>query len=118
MAENDVKLFEQNLDMEEEINKNAEEIDEFKNKIMHITIQQLSGRKKATVIKGFPDDIDIQLVLKAWKKLFHCVGSVKEDKKDKEFYIVLNGDHRQEVNDFLIHEGIVIPENIKIHGLN
>ena len=49
---------------------------------------------------GIPEDIDFALVLKAWKILFHCVGSIKEDKKTKSNYIVLNGDHRQEVLEF------------------
>lgn len=65
---------------------------------------------------GIPDDIDFTLVLKAWKILFHCVGSIKEDPKTKSSYIVLNGDHREEVRDFLIHEGIGTKENIKMHG--
>lgn len=65
---------------------------------------------------GIPDDIDLQLVLKAWKKLYHCVGSIKESPKTKESYIVLNGDHRQEVLTFLIDEGIGTKENIKMHG--
>ena len=65
---------------------------------------------------GIPEDIDFALVLKAWKILFHCVGSIKEDKQTKSNYIVLNGDHRQEVLEFLIHEGIGTKENIKMHG--
>lgn len=65
---------------------------------------------------GIPDDIDLKLVLGVWKKIYHCTGSIKEDPKTKDFFIVLNGDHRQEVTDFLIHEGIGTTENIKLHG--
>jgi translation initiation factor 1 len=85
-------------------------------KPINIYTQQLTVRKKATVVMGIPDDIDYALVLKAWKKLFHCVGSIREDTKKKTNYIVLNGDHREEVRDFLIHEGIGTKENIKMHG--
>jgi translation initiation factor 1 (eIF-1/SUI1) len=38
------------------------------------------------------------------------------DTKKKEEYIVLAGDHRDEINQFLIHEGIGTKDNIKIHG--
>jgi len=41
---------------------------------------------------------------------------LKEDAKTKEKYIALNGDHRQNVSDFLIHEGIGTEDNVKIHG--
>ena len=58
----------------------------------------------------------MQLIVKAWKKLFHCVCSVKEDPKLKEQYISLNGDHRQNIFDFLIHEGIGTKDKIRIHG--
>ena len=48
--------------------------------------------------------------------MFHCVCALKEDAKTKEKYIALNGDHRQNVSDFLIHEGIGTEDNVKIHG--
>ena len=84
--------------------------------IIHISTQQITARKKATVVRGIPDDISYPLVLKAWKKIFHCVGAIKNDSKTKENFITLNGDHKQEVFDFLIHEGIGTKENIKMHG--
>ena len=74
------------------------------------------GRKKGTEVHGIPDDIDEQLLIKAWKKLFHCVCAIKDDPKTKEKYITLNGDHRQNIYDFLVHEGIGTEDNIKIHG--
>ena len=74
------------------------------------------GRKKGTEVHGIPDDIDCQLLLKAWKKLFHCTCAIKEDQKTKEQYISLNGDHRQNIHEFLIKEGIGTEENIKMHG--
>jgi translation initiation factor SUI1 len=81
-----------------------------------ISTSQRTARKKLTIVNGIPDDIDLDLVLRAWKKIFHCVGSVKYDPKIKENYIELNGDHRQEVYEFLIHEGIGSEEYIKMHG--
>jgi translation initiation factor 1 (eIF-1/SUI1) len=48
--------------------------------------------------------------------MFSCNGSVKIHEKTKETYIELTGDHREEVSNFLVHEGIGTKENIKIHG--
>ena len=92
----------------------------FNNNIYFIYIdiytRQVRARKKATDVHGIPDDIDLQLVIKAWKKLFHCVCAIKDDPKTKEKFITLNGDHRQNVYEFLIKEGIGTKENIKMHG--
>ena len=55
-------------------------------------------------------------MLKAWKKLYHCTCAIKVDQKTKEQYISLNGDHRQNIHEFLIKEGIGTEENIKMHG--
>jgi translation initiation factor 1 (eIF-1/SUI1) len=41
---------------------------------------------------------------------------VKEDAKTKEKYIALNGDHKQNIYDFLLHEGIGTKDTIKMHG--
>ena len=73
-------------------------------------------RKKGTEVHGIPEDIDLQLLLKAWKKLFHCTCAIKIDPKTKEQFISLNGDHRTNIHDFLIQEGIGTKENIKMHG--
>jgi len=49
-------------------------------------------------------------------QIFNCNGSVKTDPKNNEEYISVSGDHREEVYQFLIHEGIGTKENLKIHG--
>jgi translation initiation factor SUI1 len=81
-----------------------------------IYTKQIRGRKKGTEVHGIPDDIDLDLIVKAWKKLFHCVCSIKEDAKTKEKYIALSGDHRENINEFLIHEGIGTKDTVKMHG--
>ena len=48
--------------------------------------------------------------------MFSCNGSVKVHPKTGEEYFALFGDHREEICDFLIHEGIGTKENIKVHG--
>jgi hypothetical protein len=41
---------------------------------------------------------------------------VTTDPKTNEEYIKVFGDHRDEVSQFLIQEGIGTKENIKVHG--
>merc|ERR1712151_342022 len=84
--------------------------------IIHISIEQRTTRKCLTVVNGIPEDIDLHKVLKAWKKIFNCNGSVRMNQKLGKESIGLSGDHREEICDFLIHEGIGTKEFIKIHG--
>jgi len=85
------------------------------NKPIHITIKQRTQRKCYTLVHGIPDDIDLPLVLKAWKNKFNCAGAVKKEKDGEEF-IELFGDHREEVKEFLIYEGIGYKDNVVVHG--
>lgn len=48
--------------------------------------------------------------------MYSCNGSVTTHPKTGEEYIALSGDHREEIAEFLVHEGIGTKENIKIHG--
>ena len=73
-------------------------------------------RKCYTLVHGIPEDIDLQLVLKSWKNSFNCAGAVKKEKDQNEEYIELFGDHRKEVLEFLIYEGIGYKDNITVHG--
>ena len=81
-----------------------------------LTIKRRTARKCYTIIHGIPEDIDLQLVLKAWKNQFNCAGAVKKEKGSTEEYMELFGDHRKEVVDFLIYEGIGYKDNIIVHG--
>ena len=58
----------------------------------------------------------MQLLKKAWNKIFNCACVIKKDPKTNEEFITLRGDHRQELLDFLVEEGIGLKENIQIHG--
>lgn len=57
----------------------------------------------------------MKLVLKEWKNRFNCAGAVKKEKTGAE-YIELFGDHREEVKEFLIYEGIGTKDNIISYG--
>ena len=86
-------------------------------KILQIFIERsLVKKKRETEVHGIPEDIDCQLLKKVWNKIYNCACTVKKDTKTNEEYLTLRGDHRQEIYDFLIEEGIGIKENITIHG--
>jgi len=49
-------------------------------------------------------------------QIFNCNGSVRINQKTGKESIALSGDHRDEIAEFLIYEGIGTKESIKIHG--
>lgn len=83
---------------------------------IHIRNQQRNGRKSITNIQGIPDKFNHKKILKAFKKMFNCNGSVVED-DDFGCVIQLQGDKRAEVSEFLHFEGIADKEQIKVHGV-
>lgn len=85
-------------------------------KHIHISIKQRTVRKCYTLVHDIPEDIDLKLVLKEWKNRFNCAGAVKKDENTEAEFIELFGDHREEVKEFLIYEGIGTKENIVMHG--
>ena len=47
----------------------------------------------------------------------NCNGSIEEDEADKKLVIQMTGDHRKEIEEFLLNEGIVLNKmNLKVHG--
>ncbi|XP_049850362.1 eukaryotic translation initiation factor 1-like [Schistocerca gregaria] len=82
---------------------------------VHIRVQQRNTRKTLTTIQGLADDLDHGRILKACKKIFCCNGCVVED-EEHGLVLQLQGDHRQECADFLVSEGIVSKDYIKLHG--
>lgn len=83
---------------------------------LDITIRQRTTRKCYTLVHGIAEDIDLKMVLNCWKKRFNCSGSVKKEDSTKEEYIELFGDHREEVKEFLIYEGIGAKDSVFVHG--
>lgn len=87
------------------------------NYYIDISIRQRTQRKCYTLVHYVPEDIDLKLVLKEWKARFNCAGAVKKEKDTKEEFIELFGDHREEVKEFLIYEGIIAgKDNVVVHG--
>lgn len=46
---------------------------------VHIRIQQRNGRKTLTTVQGMPNDIDLEKLLKHFKKEFACSGHINHD---------------------------------------
>ena len=80
-----------------------------------IRIQQRSGRKAITTVSGLPTNLNFTAVLRELKKRFSCNGSI-EKTEDMGTIIKLQGDQRRALQDFLVKEGIVSKDKIKIHG--
>uniref|UniRef100_A0A0G4HXR3 SUI1 domain-containing protein n=1 Tax=Chromera velia CCMP2878 TaxID=1169474 RepID=A0A0G4HXR3_9ALVE len=82
---------------------------------VHIRNQMRNGRKSITLIEGLSTEFDFKKLLKAWKKRFNCNGTIVEDEEHGQI-INLQGDQRHNIADFLLEEGIVEKENLKVHG--
>ncbi len=54
-------------------------------------------------------------VLRAFKKSFNCNGTIVDDEELGQV-IQLQGDHRKNVSDFMIEQGIVKKAQVKVHG--
>lgn len=67
---------------------------------VHIRVQQRNGRKNITTLQGLDEDLDIDLICKALRKILRCNGSISKT-KDMGKVIQLQGDHRVAVENFL-----------------
>lgn len=106
------------LDPFEQMEKNK------KSNTIHIRYQQRTARKGITIIEGLCDeelDNDLQKKLlkklsKTFRKKLSCSCAVKYD-KTRGFILQLSGDHRNEIQTFLIKSGDYEKEDIKLHGI-
>eukprot|EP00049_Salpingoeca_infusionum_P017480 m.353135 g.353135 ORF g.353135 m.353135 type:complete len:113 (-) comp16688_c0_seq1:150-488(-) len=83
--------------------------------LIHIRIQQRSGRKTLTTVQGISFAYDQKKLVKAFKRLFHCNGTVDTHPEYGEV-MQLQGDQRQNVCEFLSKVGIAKMEQLKVHG--
>ncbi|CEL94260.1 unnamed protein product [Vitrella brassicaformis CCMP3155] len=82
---------------------------------VHIRNQQRNGRKSLTTIQGLSTQFDYKKLLKAFKKNFNCNGTIVDD-PELGHVIQVQGDHRHKIAEFLISEGLVEKEHVKVHG--
>ena len=85
------------------------------NQKVHIRIQSRTTRKSILTITGLANDLDLKRIVKYLKKNLKCNGSVISDKIYGEI-IQLQGDHREEIKQFLIDTSICVKDQIIIHG--
>jgi len=83
--------------------------------VIHIRIQQRSGKKTLTTVQGIGEEFDKKRLLRAFKKKFACNGTVVEHQEYGEV-IQLQGDQRINVSQFLKEIGIATDEQLKVHG--
>ena len=93
---------------------------------IHIQVQKRNARKNITTVVGLDlIDLDLKKIVKSFKKTFQCNGTidegpkipVSEQKRKKPIgAILLSGDQRQNVKQFLIENDIVKEEFIIVHG--
>jgi len=83
--------------------------------IVHIRIQQRTGRKTITTVQGVGVEYDLKKIVRYLKKEYSCNGTIVEHPEYGEV-IQLTGDQRQHAKDLLCKVGIVKEENCKVHG--
>eukprot|EP00037_Helgoeca_nana_P011464 m.102962 g.102962 ORF g.102962 m.102962 type:complete len:112 (-) comp20847_c0_seq1:200-535(-) len=83
--------------------------------LIHIRIQQRSGRKTLTTVQGISTDYDLKRITKAFKKEFACNGCVVDHPEYGEV-IQLQGDQRNDVCQFLTKCGLATGDQLKVHG--
>jgi len=81
-----------------------------------ITVSNRTGKKLQTFLYGLGDEFDLKKIIKYFKKVFNCTGSIEISEEFGEV-IKLTGDQRKGVFDFLITEDICTKNDIVMKGL-
>lgn len=103
-----------NLISEKDIFDDTENITNFGSKI-HIRIQQRNGKKSICSVQGLNGNLDLKKILKTWKKIMNCNGTILEDENFGKI-IQIQGDKRKDIKTFLLENNISTEEDIIIHG--
>ncbi|KAL3320159.1 putative RNA-binding protein eif1AD [Cichlidogyrus casuarinus] len=86
-----------------------------KESLVHIRIQQRSGKKTITSVEGIDPKFCLETLLKVWKSKFSCNGSVTDHPTYGQV-IQLQGDQRDNIESFLVDYKIVDKKSVKKHG--
>lgn len=85
---------------------------------VHLHVSQRNGKKTVTSIVGLltiNEQLDLKKIQRTLKKQFNCTGFFH---KDDPNVLMLTGDHRVGIKQFLLDEKLVEnAENIKLHGM-
>ncbi len=86
---------------------------------VHVHVKQ-RGRKQITYVTGIPSTYNLVSISKEMKKRFSCGGSAKKiEEKDVEetgTSIILSGDQRENIKEYLIKNSIMSEDKIHVHG--
>lgn len=116
----------------------GESSDTKRDALVHIRVQQRTGRKSITTVSGLRE-LNYKKLLSEIKKRFACNGSIQDDKEHGPFNISppnqlttlivstiplitpgtvlqLQGDQRESIQRFLLEENIVTADAIRVHG--
>ena len=81
---------------------------------IHIRMQQRNTRKSLTTVSGIDSKYNFNKILKALKRNLNANGTVLDDEHGK--IILLQGDHRFAIAQFLYDNGLADKDQIKMHG--
>ena len=83
---------------------------------IHLRIKQRTKKKSITYIEGIKslkyNDKEIENLTKKFRTSFNCSAALKKDVG----VIIMQGDHRDNIKNYLIKNNIVKTDQIKIHG--
>ncbi len=82
---------------------------------VHIRLTQRNRRKCITTVQGLADDLDLKKICKFLRKEFKCNGTVIKDDEYGEI-LQFQGDHRNNIKDFLSFTKIINKDKIILHG--
>lgn len=82
---------------------------------IHVRIVKRNNRQFKTYLENLPNNIDFKDILRKLKIYFSCNGNISIDKDSK--IIILQGDHRCDIQRFLLNNKIINNNNdVIIHG--
>ena len=86
--------------------------------IVNIRVVQRNSRKSLTLVEGLEQliDFDFKKVNKYLKKKLCCNSTIKINKKTNEKFIQLQGNHSENIKDYLINIHNLKKDNIILHG--
>jgi translation initiation factor SUI1 len=87
---------------------------------VHVWTKQM-GKKWVTTIEDLDEDLDLIKISKYMKRALNCAVDVVEDEKTKKQLIKIQGNHRDEVADWLVENEVMTDreakERLVLHGV-
>eukprot|EP00388_Colpodella_angusta_P019778 GDKJ01049461.1.p3 GENE.GDKJ01049461.1~~GDKJ01049461.1.p3 ORF type:complete len:109 (+),score=23.27 GDKJ01049461.1:469-795(+) len=84
-------------------------------RIVHLRLKARNGKKSLTFVENIDPLFDIKKITGYLKKKLNCNGAIHDDEVHGQV-IQFQGDFRRDIAEWLVKEGIVAPNGIRIHG--